>query len=359
MIVIFKPTLNCNIKCEHCYVGRQRYSNVHITVQQSREIFSKLPAKSEIILHGGEPTIMGVDYFKESLEGFSELFKFSMQTNLTLIDHEWVKFIKEYLKGRVSTSFDYFSSLRPIDNDLWLDRIALLKSSGITPYVVGMLWQGNQHKGVEAYEFFNSLNLSFRLNAIENIGFAADKFFTLRHGYVQYARAVNAIFDKWFMSSNADILVDPCAEFLGFLLLGNSFRKCPFTSKCGAHFMSVYPNGDVYPCGGFEDCGNFKYGNLLDDSLQQVLSSVNRKDAIKRSSCLPEKCVQCSYYAVCNGGCRLEAYSFYGDIYKETSLCEDYKSIFSHIEKRLNSENGDVPDWWFSLKEKRGALNAV
>ena len=357
VITIFKPTLRCNIRCIHCFVGDQRTAYQDMSQDDAIEILSKIPASSELILHGGEPTLLGVDYYRAIFAPHRGRFQASMQTNLMALDDRWIGFIKTELRGRISTSFDVAASLRPIDTPLWLDNVAKLKQRAIYPYVVSMLWQGNQDNYDDIYAFFDSLDLSFRINPIENIGYAKARFNELRHGYLRYAEAVISLFDKWFMSPNAKIIVDPCAEILGFFLIGNSVRKCPFTSKCALHFISINPDGSVFPCGGFDDFSGFNYGNLLIDTLQEVMNSRIRIKAARRSTKLPEACNKCSYFPICNGGCRLEAFSYHGDIYRETSLCDDYKEIFRHIERRLELEKGDVNDWWSTLYERREKIN--
>lgn len=357
MITIFKPTLRCNIRCAHCFVGDQRTAYPDMSQDNAIEILSKIPVGCELIVHGGEPTLMGVDYYRSIFAPYNERFRRSMQTNLMAFDDHWIDFIESDLEGRISTSFDVAASLRPIDTSLWLDNVTKLKHKGISPYVVSMLWQGNQDNYDDIYAFFDSLDLSFRINPIENIGYAKARFNELRHGYLRYAEAVISLFDQWFMSPNAKIIVDPCAEILGFFLVGNSLRKCPFTSKCALHFLSINPDGSVFPCGGFDDFSGFRYGNLLTDTLQEVMDSGIRLEAARRSTRLPETCNKCSYFPICNGGCRLEAFSYHGDIYRETSLCDDYKEIFRHIERRLEMEKGDVNDWWSTLYERREKIN--
>jgi len=346
MVIIFKPTLRCNIKCRHCYVGVERHKYNDMNVDEAIEIISKVPNNSEVVLHGGEPTLLGVGFYEDIVKGFFNTHKFSMQTNATLINEAWAIFIKDYLQGRVSTSFDVCNSLRPIDTAQWLYSIDILKKNKVKPYVVSMLWKGNQGKSQEIYGFFAEQGLSFRLNPIENIGFGRDSFSGIRHDPMQYAITLNKIFDLWFMKPNANILIDPCAEILSFFLLGNSAKKCPFTSGCFAHIMSINPNGDVFPCGGFDTFTDFRYGNLLKQSYAEIFASEKYREAGKRYMNLPEDCQGCEYFPICEGGCRLDAYSYYGSIYKKTSMCAEYKQIFSHIEKRINDEKGDVLDWW-------------
>ncbi|MCL5422517.1 MAG: SPASM domain-containing protein [Nitrospirae bacterium] len=357
MITIFKPTLRCNIRCTHCFVGDQRTAYRDMSREDAVEVLSRIPAGSELILHGGEPTLLGVDYYRDIFAPYRGKFHTSIQTNLMLIGDRWVDFIGNDLGGRMSTSFDVAASLRPIDTALWLENVQKLKYRGIYPYVVSMLWQGNEDSHRDMYAFFDSLDLSFRLNPVENIGYAKSRFGQLRHRRLKYAEAVIHLFDQWFMAPRAKIIVDPCAEILSFLVIGNSVRKCPFTAKCALHFVSINPDGSVFPCGGFDDFTGFNYGNLLTNTLQEVMNSPVRLEASRRGARLPDDCYKCSYFPVCNGGCRLEAYSYHGDIYKATSLCDDYMKIFRHIEGRLQREKGDVNDWWFALYERREEIN--
>lgn len=250
MVVIFKPTHRCNLICQHCYVGDLRFEQKDMSLHEAHRILSKIPQHSEIIIHGGEPTLIGLSYLSSLTNRFQSGMNFSMQTNLTIIDETWVPFIRESLNGRISTSFDYGKSLRPIDTHLWLNTIRMLAANEIKPYVVSMVWQGNQDDVPAAYPFFSDLGLSFRLNAIENIGYASSRFSALRHNKYKYAHALTSIFDNWFLSPKANIIVDPLGEILSFFLLGNSLKKCPFTNKCAQHFMSVNPDGSVFPVAG-------------------------------------------------------------------------------------------------------------
>lgn len=352
MIVILKPTLTCNLRCSHCYVGGKRTKRSVLPVGEARQILAEIPPGSEVVLHGGEPTLLGVGYLKTITMGFEEL-NFSMQTNLTLVGESFIPFIHDRLGGRISTSFDVFDSSRDINPSLWMEKIRLLQKNGINPFVVSLLYRGNGERGRGIYYFFKNLGLSFRLNAVENLGHAKPHFLALRHSQGEYARAIKEIFDLWFMNPGENIIVDPCAEILGFFILGNSTLRCPFTSKCAFHFISINPDGDVLPCGGYDDLPEFSYGNIFERSLGEILRSPSRLDLERRGLELPEKCFDCPYFSLCNGGCPLEALSFYGDRKRETSLCGEYREIFEHIERRIQEERGDIADWWLSLLERR------
>lgn len=350
MVVLFKPTLKCNMSCRHCYVGKRRQEQAVMELESARELIGKLPAGSEVIFHGGEPTLLPVEYYEQATRDFLHTHRFSMQSNLAAVDAKWVPFFRERLEGRVSTSYDIMSLVRNVNKSDWIEKITLLRKSGIYPYVVSILSAFNEDIGQDIYSYFNNSRLSFRLNPLMNLGSARDGFWSLRHNHGKYAEAVTVIFDMWFMNKDSKIIFDPGAEILSFVIAGASTGKCPFTAKCAGYLMCVEPNGDIYPCAGFDEEGSFCYGNLHRSGMDDILASGKRLSAMKRPSHLPPECHICEYYTLCGGGCRLEAYSYYGNIYAKTSLCDDYRRIFSHILHRVDKERGDMMDWLCSIK---------
>jgi len=350
MVVLFKPTLRCNMSCYHCYVGKRRQESTVMRLESAQELIGKLPAASEVIFHGGEPTLLPVEFYERATRDFLHTHRFSMQSNLLAVDEKWVPFFRECLDGRVSTSYDVMSLVRRVNKLEWIEKISLLRKNAIYPYVVSILSAFNGNMGQDIFSYFNCSRLSFRLNPLMNLGSARYGFRSMRHSMGKYAEAVNSIFDMWFMNKNSKIIFDPGAEIVSFAIAGASTGKCPFTSKCAGYLMCVEPNGDIYPCAGFDDEGRFCYGNLHQSGMDEILASRNRLSAMKRPSHLPSECHTCEYHSLCGGGCRLEAYSYYGDIYAKTSLCEDYRKIFAHILRRVEDEKGDIMDWLCSIK---------
>ena len=107
--LLIKPTsADCNLRCDYCfylekenlYPGKKSVENwampepvLESFVRQMLE-GSTLPAE-HFAWQGGEPTIMGLDFYRKAVElaekyrrpGMS--FLHTMQTNGTLIDDEW------------------------------------------------------------------------------------------------------------------------------------------------------------------------------------------------------------------------------------------------------------------------------
>ena len=113
--VVIKPTFACNLRCKYCFYQHTDYSTEKMSVETLKNFcdisFSHFK-QIMIIWHGGEPTVVGKDALKECIEIVKrkckehgvENIQQNIQTNGTLLDDEFVK----YLKGaNVLTGISY------------------------------------------------------------------------------------------------------------------------------------------------------------------------------------------------------------------------------------------------------------
>src|SRR5450631_4535000 len=102
----------CNLDCEYCFFlskemlypgSRFRMAGElqEIYLRQLLEAHATVP---EVLVawQGGEPTLMGLDFFRRSIElqqkyaRPGQLVLNTLQTNATLLDDEWGAFLKEH-----------------------------------------------------------------------------------------------------------------------------------------------------------------------------------------------------------------------------------------------------------------------
>jgi uncharacterized protein len=117
---------------------------------------------------GGEPTMMGLDFFKRSVELVEKHRKpwqrvdYSIQTNGVLIDDRWAAFFKEhrFLVGlSVDGPKDIHDTFRIDKRGLRsFDRVMAgyqyLQAAGVDVNVLCTVHAANQERGLEAYRFF-------------------------------------------------------------------------------------------------------------------------------------------------------------------------------------------------------------
>ena len=111
--VILKVTKGCNLRCKYCYVAdKDKYENEYMSFDTFKKVVDKIifdKSKSsndrsiDITFHGGEPTKIDkktfynmCEYAQYKMTIYNIGVKFSIQTNLTLIDEEWCNIFSKF-----------------------------------------------------------------------------------------------------------------------------------------------------------------------------------------------------------------------------------------------------------------------
>ena len=101
-----KPVGNhCNLKCSYCYAApfiKDKFKKLDLKLLE-KIIKESLEISNILIIswHGGEPTLVGIDYFKEYIKIVNKHKKKNqrvinmIQTNATLINDEMDKFSRK------------------------------------------------------------------------------------------------------------------------------------------------------------------------------------------------------------------------------------------------------------------------
>lgn len=364
--VIAKVTHNCNLQCKYCYVSddaEQGYMNKKTLSNLITKIAKlNVDGKTSIIWHGGEPLLMGINFYKSIIDIEktipNHIFSNSIQSNGTLLTEQYLDFFEEN-KIRIGLSIDGTKFTHDknrlckngnssFDDALfWVDELKKRKIGG------GAICVLNKNTAPyinEIYNFAKEKKINFKFNpqlpagkAIinEDLGLTPEE---LAQVYVN-------LFDIWFFD---DAEYTPRIEpFEGIIKsLGESKNRkhrdiipfgCCFRNNCAYSFLAIVPNGNVYPCGRFVGDRSFLYGNINDGSLDSILQNNIRNKFIERNTGLKE-CVKCEYNKICNSGCPDHSYLFYENIMHKDPYCYTYKTLFKHIETVLMNELKDFDD---------------
>ena len=109
--VMAKPTgSRCNLSCDYCFFLKKKYLYPQSDFRMSDKIMESYirqtieAHKSPVVTiawQGGEPTLMGLDFFRRSIEVIKKSarpgiqIEKTLQTNGVLIDEEWCRFLHE------------------------------------------------------------------------------------------------------------------------------------------------------------------------------------------------------------------------------------------------------------------------
>lgn len=358
MVIIIKPTFNCNFRCSYCYLTNSvksdltmmKYEVAENLISQAILLCRKKSRKTlTLIWHGGEPLLWGVENYQRVFD-FAEkqsaglYIRQCVQTNLSLIDTEYIKIFREY-KVKIGFSLDGTKTINDLQRrtisgngtyDIIMNKVEMCKTAGLN---IGCILVGSKnfigHIG-EVYDFLCANNLNFKFNPLFNAGEAVNAGDSIAISPEEYAEMAIELFDLWYYDrKNAfkeTTFIDIASYFVSKT---KKSRGCMFSVNCQDSFMAVSPSGEVFPCGRFcETDTRFSYGNITNESLESIVSNIKKSEIYARNKHIEtSSCSKCKYFQLCHGGCLHDGFLKNGDFKSKSFLCSAYKRIFSHIEK--------------------------
>ena len=339
------PGTACNIGCIYCAEARKDYTSVKekIEYNQVEKIAQHTKEYSlNILFHGGEPTLLSIDYYEKVMEIFekynSDIY-FGIQTNATLINKEWIEFfIKNKKKLGVSVSLDGpqpVNSYRVFKNgnetfDTVYNNLKLMEDNGIKTGMICTIVKkslGNEKKILDMLLEFSNI-LFVKLNPCFDI----DDFAKVPEWGItpkEYTTFVKNFFLEMFKKGIWDnFLVEPIISILKNIQ-GCSSSFCNYSFNKCSNFISVYPDGSITSCDNY----NFEEGYLgtildLSNTSSQIILKKN-KSLFSIYKNLMEECRDCNYLNICKGGCIAVRIR-----YKESDeYCLAMKDLIDYIRK--------------------------
>ena len=176
LTVLLEPTAECNLRCRHCYHAKTDYVKNRMSIPTLNKFLKCVAGyyrDVKIIWHGGEPILMGYDFFENAYALFKRFsaeynirFKFGIQTNGTLLNDNLIDlFVKT--NTHISISFDgvFNDVLRQGTKEVEC-VISKLKNRGVEFSCISTISSANVRHMKEMYEFFKGLAISVKFNPI-------------------------------------------------------------------------------------------------------------------------------------------------------------------------------------------------
>jgi uncharacterized protein len=295
--------------------------------------------------HGGEPTILGLDYFRNVVAlqkrhcPADRTILNGMQTNGTLLDDEWCHFLAAE-RFAVGISLD---GPEEMHNHYRLARdgrgsfaqtmrgYEALQRQRVTCEILCVVTDQNVRCPLEVYRFFKKLGAPFIsfLPLVERD--PSSERGTTRHSVPveAWGEFLCAVFDEWTTYDIGRLKVQIFEE-AARPAFGQGHTLCIFKEVCGG-VPVVEHDGDFYSCDHFVDAEH-RIGNIRRVPLAELLNSPSQL-AFGRAKldALPRYCLGCEVRAMCNGGCPKNRF-----IETPTGeaglnyLCAGYRRFFNH-----------------------------
>jgi uncharacterized protein len=358
--LLFKPTEGCNSSCVYCDGGIKKLRNEKMPEELLASVFSRISEylaenpeeEIQFTWHGGEALIMGVDFFSRARDlqqslcsGVSERIKHCIQSNLTLINQEFIDVFRELGITSVGTSYDPVPHMRGTGvntdcreyNRLFMKGIELLEKNGITWGLIYVVTKRSLEAPQRIFNYLTNLELGggVNFNAVLVYGEDTHKVAITPE---EYADFLGAIFPGWWKRRDRYPGVSPFASMVKNAMGEGLSLGCNDSGACAFCHVYIGPGGETSHCGRSADWDIIWYGNIRDRTLADILGDKKRNVLQVRDRILSGgECNGCNLWYICHGGCPLDAHAEYGSFGHKSPWC-GWKKIF--IEKYFEHVTG-------------------
>ena len=378
--VMAKPSgATCNLDCDYCfflskemlYPGSRFRMAADLQELYIRQLMAAHARAPEVVVawQGGEPTLMGLDFFQRSVELIDEHKRpgqqvlNTIQTNGTLLTDEWGEFLaaNQFLVGISIDGPKEIHDRYRVDKggkptfDKVIRGLDVLRRHKVDYNILTTVHAANELRGREVYrflrdecgaEFMQFIPIVERATpetlAAANAGWG-DRG-QLRPLYVLdgslvtdrtlspggFGRFLIDIFEDWVRRDIGTVYVQMFDTALANWY-GEGGGMCVHARTCGEQ-LALEHNGDLYSCDHFVE-PRFKLGNIRElPMLDMVASDRQRKFGQDKHDTLTQYCLDCDVRFACGGGCPKDRFatSPYGED-GQHFLCPSYKAFFHHV----------------------------
>ena len=400
----------CNIDCQYCfflskealYPGDHQRMREETLEEYLRQLLeSHRTPQVTVAWQGGEPTLMGLPFFRRAMELVEkhrrpgQEVEHTFQTNGIALDDEWCAFFKEH-RVLVGLSVD---GPREIHDryrvtragkgtfDLVMRGLSCLRQHQVPFNILCTVNAANQHHGRKVYTFFRDelhadwiqfIPIIERATQdtllLANLGWSdrpgQPRMLYTQTGTMVTERSVNGrqygqflvdIFEEWVRRDVGKVFVQLFDVTLDAYF--GRYTLCIHAPTCGLG-PALEHNGDLYSCDHFVEPG-YRLGNIHETHmLELVTSPEQRKFGMDKRDTLTSQCRSCEVRPLCNGGCPKDRFAMSRDNEPgQNYLCEGLELFYRHTRPamevmagllRRGQYAGKVMEWAKEQDDKRG-----
>lgn len=381
--VLVKPTgATCNLDCAYCFFlskellypgSRFRMADDLLETYIRQLIESHRTNEVTIAWQGGEPTLMGLDFFRRAVDiaarrvAPGQRAVHTIQTNGTLLDEAWAAFFAEH-EFLVGISIDGPREIhdtyrvtkgRRGSFDKVMRGLGHLRAAGVEWNALMTIHAANAGRGREVYRFLrDECDARFvqLIPIIERVAETAqdgtvpwsswrDRPLYVQEGEAvtgrsvtgeQYGRFLIEVFEEWVRRDVGHVFVQMFDVALANWV-GAPPSLCVHTQTCGAA-LALEHTGDVYACDHYVEPSHL-LGNIGEQTLAEMVTSPQQRQFGRdKHDTLPEYCRSCDVRFACHGGCPKDRFvSTPSGEPGLNYLCPGYKAFFAHIDEPMRA----------------------
>lgn len=383
----------CNLDCTYCYyhgkeelLGRSNRCMSDETLERFIESYILDQEAEEIpfIWQGGEPTLLGLDFFRRVLALQAKYtpqgrrVTNDLQTNGTLLDDDWCVFLKEnnFLVGlSVDGPRDLHEAYRPTKRgessfDSVLGAAKRLHHYEVPFNTLTVVNRRSAKRPIDVYRFLRDELGARRIQFIPCV--EPRQFEKIAPGYGaadmlpsfgsprakpdhplsivtewsvdpdDWGFFLCQVLDEWVAKDQELVRVNHFETVIE-QIAGRPALHCTSSPHCGKN-VTVEHDGRVYSCDHYV-FPEFELGNVNDRPLNEMVFSLRQLEfGLSKRNALSRECLQCPHLKLCWGDCpRNRLLSTRPDEGNLSYLCGGWKRFFDHAVPEL------VPVAWHKL----------
>ncbi len=377
----------CNLNCEHCYIPNNPkkidlgfYDNMGLTNTLSNEAKIKQGSKLYIQWHGGEPTMLGVNYLKKAIGEVEKDTRFKyihgIQTNLINFSEntqEWVDLYKNYFNSSVGISWDFGirhvrrnqkneQTNKEFEERFW-SNVKLAQDNDLDLYMVitvTKLFFEHFKNPFDFFEFIADKKITkLNFERITNTGEARISWERLGLSNLEYSQYMSKFYKAYilFKNNNPEIRLnispfDGLLESVNRLIQNNtkntqesniwdilSYKNQGYgcwSGECDTKFHTIDSNGYKHGCTALtseQDNSNKNLNKTLENKKILWIGKNNleqKNNIVQFREDRQKSCVGCEFLKICSSGCLSV------EKWDESGECSGAKKLFETIKKSIN-----------------------
>ena len=378
--LLYVPTMSCNMACKYCYLEdntKDDWSNFNPkeTLEFAvKKFFDSKVIPFNISLHGGEVTTLNKKDFYDLVEYISNYYEENrmliesngfrvnsphIKTNLYSLDKH-IDAVKEFnvsisgsldlplsmhdkyrvTKGDKSTLDKIFENIKLLDGLPNKRKVSstIFKEHYNIDEIIKDIWYLHNNTCLDMNDFNFMIGFDYNSNGL------------LHHiSEEEQVELFNRMHEE-FDGTDLDYGVNNSffAEF------GPDY--CTNCDNCGEKFFLLEKNGDIYSCVRGQKNKDFYYGNIFNDSVEDILNNAYNKIFNAHYSLgFNHECSECKYLYLCKTGCPFVKKTYNSNksytcllqkqLYLKSNLLEDSKNDYTVYEYVSKMHPNQVMDY--------------
>lgn len=357
--LLIKPASgSCNLNCAYCFYANvtdqreiKNYGMMDLDTMEQMVIRAFEYAEHQVTFafQGGEPTLIGLDYFKAFVEAVKKHntkginVNYALQTNGILIDEDYAEFFgkNRFLLG---VSLDGPKDIHDMNRKNHKNggsykqvknAIKILDKHKVDFNILSVVNKAVAKHPQKVYQYFKKEGYQYLqfIPCLDDLG--------QPHGTNPYALTPKdygdflcTLFDLWYKDfmEGRRISIRTFDNIL-HIVLGYPAESCDMQGVCSANLV-IEADGSAYPCD-FYVLDDWRLGDIADLTLMDMIQGETAREFIETSKVRHDECAQCEFLPVCRGGCRRHKSLDATGPLELNYFCESYKKFYGHTLPRF------------------------